>query len=213
MTAQQLHADRMKRAKPRHPLNLLTQHTTHTVLHLAGGFVGKGHRQNLVRTGASCVHQMDNAGGQSLGFTGPRPRKHQDRAIHLLNGGALGWVQAIQIGLRTRGHSTRRQRCAVEGVHFIEIIHGNKPSPKYGKGKPHWPKDVHTPFRTLFLPNKLQARPPQTGGEKPLAMSYGHMQPRGLKYIYELAQHIPRHLRFARRREETHPIVRLGVLR
>ena len=92
MTAQQLHTNRMECAKPRHTLDLLTQHTPHAVFHLAGGFVGKGYSQNLVGARPTCVHQVNNAGRKRLGFTSACPCQHQHRAIHLLNGGALGWI-------------------------------------------------------------------------------------------------------------------------
>ena len=123
MTAQQLDADRVERAEPRHAFDLLAQHLTHTVLHFARGLVCECDGQNLIRARATSVHQMNDSRRQRTGLARSRPCKHQDRAVHLLYRSALCRIQSIQIRVRTRGHRTGRQGSALEGVSFIKAAH------------------------------------------------------------------------------------------
>ena len=81
MTAQLFHTNRVKRAEPRHAFDSLAHHCAHALLHLARGFVGKGHSQNAARIGAACVDEMGDAGGERLGFTRACPCEHQNRPI------------------------------------------------------------------------------------------------------------------------------------
>ena len=104
MSPQQLYTDRMERAQPGHPFDMLAQHRADAVLHLAGGLVGKGDGKDFIRARAAGHHQMHNTRGQGLGLARAGPRQHQNRPVHLLNRCALGRVQPIQIGLRARGH-------------------------------------------------------------------------------------------------------------
>ena len=126
VTAQQFHANRMEGAQPRHAFGGLTEHLPDADFHLARGLIGKGHRQNLVGRGASGVEQMHDPRGQGFGLARPRPRQHQNRPVHRLDGGALFGVQPLQIGGRTRGHGARREGGALEGVIFIKTAHGAK---------------------------------------------------------------------------------------
>ena len=81
VSPQQLHADRVERAEPRHPLHCFTKEATDTVLHLSRGFVGEGDGQNLIRAGGTRHQKMRNAAGQRFGFAGPRPCQHQNRPL------------------------------------------------------------------------------------------------------------------------------------
>ena len=97
VTPQQLHTDRMKGAKPRHPLHCLTHQAAHAVFHLARGLVGESHRQHLVRPGRSRCQQMRNSCGQGAGLSGARPRQHQDRPLQGFNRRALRRIQTIKV--------------------------------------------------------------------------------------------------------------------
>ena len=132
MAPQQLDADRVERAKPRHPLHLLAQHLTHAVLHLARGLVGKGDRQNLMRPCAPGVEQMHDSRRQRPRFTSACPGKHQHRAVQCLDRRTLGGVQPLQIRLRARSHGAGGQGSALKGVHFVKITHAhNLARPRY----------------------------------------------------------------------------------
>mmetsp|Transcript_29177 Transcript_29177/g.56349 ORF Transcript_29177/g.56349 Transcript_29177/m.56349 type:complete len:659 (+) Transcript_29177:738-2714(+) len=124
MAAQQLDADRVERAKPWHPFDRLAEHAADPVFHLARGLVGKGHREDFIGSCPTCVQQMHHACGQRPRFAGARPRQHQDRPVHLLNGGTLRGVQPLQIGLRSRGHGPGGQGCCpFKGVHIVKTAH------------------------------------------------------------------------------------------
>ena len=104
MPPQQLDADRVKGAEPRHPLNLLAKHLAHAVFHLARSLVGKGHRQHFIGPRPPGVQQMHDSRRQRPRLARARAREHQHRAVHRLNRGTLGGVQPFQIRLRTRRH-------------------------------------------------------------------------------------------------------------
>ncbi len=63
MATQQFCANRMERAQPRHPLHRFAHHAPHPQLHLAGGLIGKRHRQNLIRPRRPRGQQMADPRG------------------------------------------------------------------------------------------------------------------------------------------------------
>jgi hypothetical protein len=107
---QQLHADRVERAEPRHPLRRLTEERPDAVLHLARGLVGEGHREDLVWTRRAGGQKMRDPRGQRAGLAGTRARQHQDGPVEPLHRLALRGVQTVEIGPRPRGHGLRGQR-------------------------------------------------------------------------------------------------------
>ena len=112
MSAQDFHTDRVKRAHPRHALDLTNQ-MTHPIFHLARGLIGKSDRENFIRTRRARIEQMRDAGGERFGFTGPCPRQHQNRSAQLLHRRALRRVQPVHIGRRagSHGHLTQAGGC------------------------------------------------------------------------------------------------------
>ena len=104
MAAQKFYTNRMKRAQPRHAFHRATKVFAHPLLHLAGGFVGKRHRQNLVGPCASGMQQMRNARGQRFGLAGARPCQHQNRPVELFHSLLLLGVQPVHISHRPRPH-------------------------------------------------------------------------------------------------------------
>ena len=72
--AQQLDADRMEGAKPRHAFGHLPHHATDPFAHFARGLVGKGHGEDFARTRPPRCHKMRNSRGQGAGLARARPR-------------------------------------------------------------------------------------------------------------------------------------------
>ena len=112
MSAQDFHTDRVKRAHPRHALDLTNQ-MTHPIFHLARSLIGKSDREYFIRTRRARIEQMRDAGGERFGFTGPCPRQHQNRSAQLLHRRALRRVQPVHIGRRagSHGHLTQAGGC------------------------------------------------------------------------------------------------------
>ena len=107
MAAQDLHADRMEGAEPRHALDLLPQQAADPFLHLACGLVGEGHGEDVGRAGAAGRDQMRDAGGQRPGLAGAGTRQHQDGTVQRLDRGALRRVQPLEIGRGSGGRPHR----------------------------------------------------------------------------------------------------------
>ena len=95
--AQDLGADRMERAEPRHALMRAGEHA-HPLAHLARRLVGEGDRQDLVRPRAAGGDQMGDAGGQHAGLADAGAGEHQHRPVERLDGCALFRVQPLEIG-------------------------------------------------------------------------------------------------------------------
>ena len=124
MAAQDLDADGMERAHPRHAFDLLAQHPANPIFHFPRGLVGEGYRQNFVGPRPAHGHKVHDTGGQSLGFARASPCQHQHRAIHRLYRRTLCRVQAVHVGRRPCCHCTLRQRHGgVKGICFIETVH------------------------------------------------------------------------------------------
>ena len=112
MPAQNLRGDGVEGAKPGQPLHCLTDNGADTLLHLAGGLVGEGHREDFPRIGPACGKDMSKPGGQDARLAGACPREHENRPVSRLHSGALLCVQSLQItrqaGLSASGRAGRR---------------------------------------------------------------------------------------------------------
>ena len=113
MAAQELDADRVEGAEPRHALDIAfaDQHAD-ALLHLARGLVGEGDGEDLRGVGEAGGEDMGDAGGQDARLAGAGAGEHQNRPFGGLDGEALLGVQALQIVRRLvmalpRGHGAR----------------------------------------------------------------------------------------------------------
>ncbi len=122
MAAQELYADRVEGAEPRHALDIaFADQQADALLHLARGLVGEGDGEYLARVGEAGGEDVGDAGGEHARLAGAGAGKHQHRSFRGLDGEALLGVQALQIVRRlvvalTRGHGARgdarrRRRC------------------------------------------------------------------------------------------------------
>ena len=181
MTAQELHADRVEGAEPRHPLHRLAHQPAHAVLHLARGLVGEGHGQDLVRTGRPGHQQMRDPRGQGPGLARARPRQHQHRTVERQHRLPLRRVQPLQIGPRAAaGHRPPAQghRGRLEGIVFGITVHRAKIRPNTrqrnplftirsqlmssapASSRPKYPRRRHR-FFPWEKPTPLPKRPPR----------------------------------------------------
>ena len=112
MPAQDLHADGMKGAEPRHSLDDLPDHRADAGLHLARGLVGEGDREDFGRPRAAEREDVRDAGGEHAGLAGSGAGEHQKGSIQRLDRLALLEVQARKIwrgdiGARARSDPAR----------------------------------------------------------------------------------------------------------
>lgn len=108
MPAQKLHADGVEGAEPGHAFDRTADQMADTLLHLARGLVGEGHRENLARKGLSRCQDVGNTGGENAGLAGAGACENEDRTIDGFDGFALFRVQAGEVigraSLVTGGH-------------------------------------------------------------------------------------------------------------
>ena len=109
VTAQNLHADRMERPEPRHPLDRATDEMADALLHLARGLVGEGHRQDLAAARAPRRHDVGDASGQHARLAGARARQHQQRAVQRLDRLTLLGIETREV-VDSRRHLRARAR-------------------------------------------------------------------------------------------------------
>ena len=95
LAPQQAGAHGVEGAQPQ-IVRLLAEQLFQAGFHLAGGLVGEGHRQDVVRAHLLGLHQVGNAVGQHAGLAGARPGQHQDLARPGGHGLALLRVERIQ---------------------------------------------------------------------------------------------------------------------
>ncbi len=110
MAAQDLRADRMERAEPRHAFRRIADKRRDAVLHLARGLVGEGHGQDFGRPGFTGRQNMRDARGQDSRLAGARAGEDEQGAVERLHRVALFGVQAFQIiaaDLRRGGECAR----------------------------------------------------------------------------------------------------------
>ena len=89
MAAQDLDADGVERAEPRHALDGAAHQRADALLHLARRLVGEGDGQDLGAARAARAQDVGNAGGEHAGLAGAGPRQHQHRSVDRLDGGPL----------------------------------------------------------------------------------------------------------------------------
>ena len=123
VAAQQLDADCVEGAKPRHAFDRLAEHLADPVPHLARCLVGEGHGENFVRTRGAGIQQMHDPGRKRTGFAGARPGQHQHGPVEGLHRLALRRVQPVEIGCRPRSHGAGGERGGLKGVRIIETAH------------------------------------------------------------------------------------------
>ena len=117
MAAQNLHADRMKRAEPRHPFGaLFADQLADAQLHLARRLVGEGHGEDLRGPGAAGREDMRDAGRQNARLAGAGPRQDKKRPLGVLDRLALLRIEILEPGRvvarspRARAPRSRRAR-------------------------------------------------------------------------------------------------------
>ena len=98
VAAQDLGADRMERAEPRHAFDHAADEFAGAVDHLARGLVGERHRQDLAGPGFARGEEMGEAGGQHARLAGAGAGQHQDGAVEREHRFALLGIEAAQIG-------------------------------------------------------------------------------------------------------------------
>ena len=108
MAAQDLHADGMEGAEPRHALDDLADHAADALLHLARRLVGEGDREDLGRARAAGRQDVGDARGEHARLAGAGAREHQHRTIQRHHRFALLRVEIVQvIRLRAVRHRAR----------------------------------------------------------------------------------------------------------
>ena len=130
MAAQDLHADRMEGAEPRHALDDLADHAADALLHLARRLVGEGDREDLARAGAAGRQDVGDARGQHAGLAGAGAREHQHRTVERHHRFALLRVEIVEvIRLRAAAPSrARRSRPAEDKAATCCHRAGNRPA-------------------------------------------------------------------------------------
>ena len=97
MHAQDLGADRMERAEPRHRL-LRAREDGDPLAHLPRGLVGEGHRQDFVSARPAGRNNVRNAGGEDTRLAHARAGENEDRPVQRLDRLPLLLVQPLKIG-------------------------------------------------------------------------------------------------------------------
>ena len=97
MHAQNLGADRVERAEPRHRL-LRTGEDGDPLAHLARGLVGEGHRQDLMSAGAAGRNDVGNSGGEDAGLAHACAGENENRPVQRLDRPPLLFVQPLEVG-------------------------------------------------------------------------------------------------------------------
>ncbi len=97
MHAQDLGADRVEGAEPRHRL-LRTREDGDPLAHLAGGLVGEGHRQDFMRAGAAGRNDMRNSGGEDARLAHAGAGENENRPVQRFHRPPLLVVQPLEVG-------------------------------------------------------------------------------------------------------------------
>jgi len=97
VAAQDLDADRVEGAEPRHALDGAPDEHADALLHLARRLVGEGDGQDLARIGAVGREDMGDAGGQHARLAGAGAGQHQHGTVERLDRLALFRIEAGEI--------------------------------------------------------------------------------------------------------------------
>ena len=115
VAAHHLHADRVERAEPRHPLHGPADGCPDAVLHLARGLVGEGDGEDLARPRAPGGEDVGDARREHARLARARAGEDEEGALGGLDRLALLRVQALENsragGGRRRGRRGRARRC------------------------------------------------------------------------------------------------------
>ena len=114
MAPQDLHADRVEGAKPRHAFDDLPDHLADADFHLARGLVGEGDGEDFRRPRPPEVEDVRNPRGEHARLAGAGARQHQDGPVQRFHRLALLGVQVGKIGRaagaqRARGNAARNR--------------------------------------------------------------------------------------------------------
>ena len=128
VAAQDLDADRVEGAHPRHALDHVADHEADAVLHLPRGLVCEGDGQDFARPRPPQVEDVRDARREHAGFPGPRPGQHQHRPVQRFHRLQLLGVERVEIGrraLRQRpcGDATGRRLAGRNGVVTLGLGH------------------------------------------------------------------------------------------
>ena len=106
MHAQDLGADRMERAEPRHAL-FGPGEGGDAHPHLPRRLVGEGHRQDFVGASAAGGDEMRDPGGQDARLADARPGENENRPVERLDRAPLLLVQAVEVRIVLRATNER----------------------------------------------------------------------------------------------------------
>ena len=110
MPAQDLDADGVEGAEPRHAFDHAANQLADADLHLARGLVGEGDGENLPRPRPAQAQNMGNARRQHPGLAGAGAGEHEQRAIERLDRLALLGIERVEIARRAQPHGALRRR-------------------------------------------------------------------------------------------------------
>ncbi len=120
--AQNLHADRVEGAEPRHAFDHAADDLADAVFHLARRLVGEGDGQNLAGPGVAGGEDVGDAHGEHAGLAGAGAGQHQHRTVESLDREPLFRIEPGQIGRRRRsGPRTRGNAASGRGRRFDGI--------------------------------------------------------------------------------------------
>ena len=133
VAAQDLHADRMERAEPRHALDHTADDVADAGFHLARRLVGEGDGQNLAGPGAAGGEDMGDAHGEHAGLAGAGAGQHQHRAVERLDREPLlriepGQIRRARGRLRARGNAAGggARRCCRLDIALQRVSQGDR---------------------------------------------------------------------------------------
>ena len=116
VAAQDLDADGVERAEPRHALDGAADELADALLHLARRLVGEGDGEDLAGEGAAGGEDVGDARRQHARLAGAGAGQHQHRAVERFDGRALLGIEAVEIGGRRRRRRLRAlQRARRDG--------------------------------------------------------------------------------------------------
>jgi hypothetical protein len=105
--AQDLHADGVERAEPRHAFDGTAHQVADALLHLARRLIGEGNGQDLGAACATRAHDVGDARGEHAGLARTRSRQHEHGPIDRLDRSALLGVEIGHVGGRGQAERPR----------------------------------------------------------------------------------------------------------
>ena len=138
--AQDLDADRMERAEPRHAL-VRAGEDAHPLAHLARRLVGEGDGQDLVGPRPAGGDQMGDAGRQHPCLADARAGENEHRPVERLDRGELLGVQPLEIGGKPRRRAMnalawRERRESLGFGRIGGLSHGANHAPATSRAQP-----------------------------------------------------------------------------